>query len=335
MQQLRNSAPKASTTDAFGNSSGSAFNDFVMGLMQQQQIHIQNIVMGWCLKVQEQCDGFSAKNEDIEKFGWKTGRTDELCYLPTCSSCARLCLGLLGSLVPSWFPCFSVCGFCMTLSGSMYHTLSLTVFTCTTCQQSKPHQRNRFFSRGHDPFTLACKARPPLTDVWTFLSVIVIVIHSSGETCDTVFCGARLTVFVVFGGSHEVSDGDRHAQERLSYCLMCTYSGWQSVSCIALFVAAVLTSSDRHCLCGTSRDRNYATRERFWVSLTDPYATCHVVRAVEWLEWRIGRDARVQNVWKVHAGLLESENVDTEICVDIAGEVCWVEFSMWACVRRS
>ena len=31
MQQLRNSAPQASTTDAFGNSSGSAFNDFVVG----------------------------------------------------------------------------------------------------------------------------------------------------------------------------------------------------------------------------------------------------------------------------------------------------------------
>ena len=29
------------------------------------------------LEVQEQCDVFSAKNEDIEKFGWKTGRTDE------------------------------------------------------------------------------------------------------------------------------------------------------------------------------------------------------------------------------------------------------------------
>ena len=33
----------------------------------------------------------------------------------------------------------------MTLSGPMYYTLSLTVFKCTTCQQSKPHQRNRFF----------------------------------------------------------------------------------------------------------------------------------------------------------------------------------------------
>ena len=34
----------------------------------------------------------------------------------------------------------------------------------------------RNFMPGHDPYTLACKARPPSTDVWTFLSVIVIVI---------------------------------------------------------------------------------------------------------------------------------------------------------------
>ena len=31
MQQFRNSAAQDSTTDAFGNSNESAFNDFVMG----------------------------------------------------------------------------------------------------------------------------------------------------------------------------------------------------------------------------------------------------------------------------------------------------------------
>ena len=70
----------------------------------------------------------------------------------------------------------SVYSFFMTLPGPMCYTLFLTVFKCTTCQQSKPHQRNRFFSRFHDRYTLACKARPPSTDVWTLLSVIVIVI---------------------------------------------------------------------------------------------------------------------------------------------------------------
>ena len=32
------------------------------------------------------------------------------------------------------------------------------------------------FSRGYDPYTHACKARPLSTDGWTSLSVIVIVI---------------------------------------------------------------------------------------------------------------------------------------------------------------
>ena len=60
----------------------------------------------------------------------------------------------------------SVYSFFMTLSGPMCYTLSLTVFKCTTCQQSKPRQAQQiFFSRGHDPYTLACKDRPPSTDV--------------------------------------------------------------------------------------------------------------------------------------------------------------------------
>ena len=84
--------------------------------------------------------------------------------------------GDLNSWVYSSNSLCSVYSFFITFSGPMYYTLSLTVFKCTTCQQSKPHQRNRFFSRGHDPYTLACKARPPSTDVWAFLSVIVIVI---------------------------------------------------------------------------------------------------------------------------------------------------------------
>ena len=122
--------------------------------------------------------------------GWKTGRTEELQYLPTCSSwCASLswppwlaCPLLvsmfsplccseskdssdLNSCIYSSNSLCSVSSFFMTLSGPIYFTLSLTVFKCTTCQPSKPHQRNRFFSRGHDPYTHACKARPPSTDV--------------------------------------------------------------------------------------------------------------------------------------------------------------------------
>ena len=80
------------------------------------------------------------------------------------------CVALNPRILAIW-----IRGIYSTLSGPMYCTLSPTVFKCTTCQQSKSHQRNRFFSRGQDPYTLACKARPPSTDVWNFLSVIVIV----------------------------------------------------------------------------------------------------------------------------------------------------------------
>ena len=57
-----------------------------------------------------------------------------------------------------------------SIASSHFTHLDSTIFErdclkCTTCQQSKPHQRNRFFSRGHDPYTHACKARPPSTDV--------------------------------------------------------------------------------------------------------------------------------------------------------------------------
>ena len=66
--------------------------------------------------------------------------------------------------------CFLTCSF-MSLSCPMYCTLSLTVCKCTPCQQSKPHQCNRFFfSRSHDHYSQAFIDR-----CWTSLRVIVIV----------------------------------------------------------------------------------------------------------------------------------------------------------------
>ena len=163
--------------------------------MQQQQIRIQNIVIGVMLEVQEQCDGFSTKNEDVENlFGRQERLMSYVWYLPTSSS---------GACLLSWLPwparpllvsltsplccsesedssdlnsriyssnslCFLTCSF-MSLSCPLYCTLSLTVCKCTPCQQCKPPQCNRcnrfFFSRGHDPYTHACKARPSSTDV--------------------------------------------------------------------------------------------------------------------------------------------------------------------------
>ena len=63
--------------------------------------------------------------------------------------------------------------FILSLSHDLMHcTLSITVGLCTPCQKSKLHQHNRFFfSWGHDPYTLACKARPSFDGCWTSLSV--------------------------------------------------------------------------------------------------------------------------------------------------------------------
>ena len=76
----------------------------------------------------------------------------------------------------------------MTLSGPMYYTLSLTVFKCTTCQQSKPHQRNRFFSRVMTPTLFL--VRPGLhRQMLDFsLSVIVIVMHQIIPAIEDMSC---------------------------------------------------------------------------------------------------------------------------------------------------
>ena len=119
-------------------------------------------------------DGFSAKNEDLENL---VGRQDWWAMIPAnvfllCASLSwprwRACPLLVSLFSPlcrsesedssdlkSWIyssnSMCSVSSFFMTLSGPMYYTLSLTVFKCTTCQQSKPHQRNRFFFVGSWP----------------------------------------------------------------------------------------------------------------------------------------------------------------------------------------
>ena len=64
--------------------------------------------------------------------------------------------------------------FSCTLSSSqdlMHCTLSLTVCKCTPCQRASFNSTTDSFSWGHDPYTLACKARPSSDRCWTSLSV--------------------------------------------------------------------------------------------------------------------------------------------------------------------
>ena len=53
----------------------------------------------------------------------------------------------------------------------MHCTLSLTVCTCTPCQCASFISTTDSFSWGHDPYTVACKARPSFDGCGTSLSV--------------------------------------------------------------------------------------------------------------------------------------------------------------------
>ena len=57
----------------------------------------------------------------------------------------------------------------------MHCQLSSTVCTCTTCQRASFNSTTDSFSCCHDPYTLACKARPSFDRCGTSLSVIVII----------------------------------------------------------------------------------------------------------------------------------------------------------------
>ena len=63
--------------------------------------------------------------------------------------------------------------FCILSSSqdSIHCTLSLTVCKCTPCQRASFNSTTDSFSWGHDPYTLACKARPSFDRCWTSLSV--------------------------------------------------------------------------------------------------------------------------------------------------------------------
>ena len=74
----------------------------------------------------------------------------------------------------------SLCGlmsllfFSCSLSSSqdlMHCTLCLTVCTCTPCQRASFNSTIDSFSWGHDPYTLACEARPSFDGCGTSLSV--------------------------------------------------------------------------------------------------------------------------------------------------------------------
>ena len=140
---------------------------------------------------------------DSMEGGKTTGRTDELRYLPISSSvpgCLFWLLRFPGSRLPSL--CCSESedsidgglnsenSVQLRLCFLFFQPLALlieirrtahchvTVCWCKPCQQRKPHLLWQTSSRGYDPYTHACRARPLTTVGWTSLSVIVIVMYA-------------------------------------------------------------------------------------------------------------------------------------------------------------
>ena len=180
---------------------------------------------------QELCDGFSTKVKLLftnssyqrKKFGWESGATEELwcsadflsgcwCFSsfpwPVCPPPGFLCFFVDVAPNPRIL-CTSICEFstatacvlshafflCILSSSQdkMHCTLSLTVCTCTPCQRASFNSTTDSFSWGHDPYTLACKARPSLDRCGTSLSVSLSLSLSlsqeglmSSDTCQLV-----------------------------------------------------------------------------------------------------------------------------------------------------
>ena len=81
-----------------------------------------------------------------------------------------------------------------SLMFDVLHTVIDSVYVRTLPAVQVPSALTDSFSRGHDPFTHACKARPLTVVEWTSLSVIVIVIVL--RQCGTTWEAPRPQVVV-------------------------------------------------------------------------------------------------------------------------------------------
>ena len=194
---------------------------------------IKNIVMGWRAKLSvERLRRWKLAKQKmsttnlVSKIGGKrSGRTEELRYLPHTSSCCPVVfLVPLGSTRTTSMRCTEskdssdlhldnlcqqqpvlISSLCFFFSlCSMYCTLSSTVCLCKLCQQSKPHQHEHSFSRGHDPFAHAChacKARPLSIVGWTALSVSLSLSLSWNAIhfilIDLIACSCFLSTYLI------------------------------------------------------------------------------------------------------------------------------------------
>ena len=129
-----------------------------------------------------------------------------------------------------------------TLSSSqdlMHCTLFLTVCKCTPCQRASFNSTTDSFSWGHDPYTLACKARDSSDRCWTSLSVsLSLSFTDSHGPCINACVFGRLRksfwfhillvkhqVDVCAGRVPELHNKSSHgaAQHSLSICSLCEH----------------------------------------------------------------------------------------------------------------
>ena len=84
-------------------------------------------------------------------------------------SCTRICEFSTATACVLCHAFFSL--YSEFISGQEHCTLSVTVCTCTPCQRASFNSTTDSLSWGHDPYTLACKARPSFDRCGTSLSV--------------------------------------------------------------------------------------------------------------------------------------------------------------------
>ena len=112
-----------------------------------------------------------------------------------------------------------------TAESLMHCTLSLTVCKCTLFQRASFNSTTDSFSWGHDPYTLACKARPSSDRCWTSLSVslslsLSVFGHVLGaiEAPDSIWQGRTIAAIflLMLPGAKEVQYWNRREEHLMN-----------------------------------------------------------------------------------------------------------------------
>ena len=207
MQQLCNSAPKASTTDAFGNSAESAFNDFVMGWCSSSRSTFRT---SWWVDAWKSKNNVMGSLQRMKILQNLVGRQEGLMSFGTCQLVLPVRVFVLASLARLFPPGFLASQLCCSESEdssdlnswiypsnslcsvySFFMTLSRVLMR--TCGQIWNIERN---------FWSATLASPPVRvgqQSWHSLSGWRLEDFSGGDRCfhcGVGFCGKQVKALV-------------------------------------------------------------------------------------------------------------------------------------------